>query len=173
MFKLSVIFLILTTSIAAADISGSSIDFFGPWTADTGDTLTFEFHVSNGSLDDSVMDEIIFAFHPCVTVLAGTYDDSGASNFWLYSLDTSTPNIGRWWHPTDDIGSHMVAGEGGTFWLTVVLDFECPCGLLPIDWTLLGFGGAPPHVLSGMFTFESSCPTPAVDSDWGRIKRRY
>ncbi len=173
MFKLPAIFLVLTTSIAAADISGSSVNFLGPWTTDSGETVTFNFLVANGSPDEAVMDEITFAFHPCVSVLAGGYDDSGASNFWLYELDTSTPNIGRWWHPTDDIGSHMIAGEGGAFWLTVVLDIECPCGFLPIDWTLFGLGGAPPHELSGLFTFEVSCPTAAASANWSTVKRRY
>ncbi len=173
MFRALAAILMLIASVAAADISGSFVTFLGPWTVDNGEIVTFSFEVGNGSPDGAVLDEIIFEFHPCVTVLTGGYDDTGASNFWLYALDTTTPHIGRWWHPTDDIGSHMVSGDSGPFWLTVELDYECPCGLIPIAWTLLGLYGEEPNTLTGVITYEASCPTASAGADWGMIKKLY
>ncbi len=173
MLRLLTLSLILIASSVAADISGSFITFLGPWTVENGEMVTFDFEVGNGSPDGAVLDEFIFAFHSCVTVLAGGYDDTGASNFWLYAFDNSTPNVARWWHPTDDIGSHMVAGDSGPFWLTVQMDYECPCGLLPINWTLLGLGGEAPNELTGLITYEAGCPTATAESHWGMVKSLY
>jgi len=173
MLQALTLFLVLIPIAVAADLTGSSIHFLGPYSADTGTTETFQFLVANGSSDGAVIDELHFAFHPCATVLGGGYDDSGASNDWLYSLEVGPSHYATWWHPTDDIGSHMEPGDGGLFWLDVALGVDCPCGQLPIEWTLLGLGGGESNVLSGGFSFAVDCPTPAAGSDWSEIKRLH
>lgn len=165
--------LVFLGSAASADLSGSGVIFHGPHTAETGDTVTLAFTVYNGSHDGALIDEIRFAFHPCTGVRAGDYDDSGAGNPWHYELDLSVPALGRWWHPGGDLGTLMTPGDGGPFWLTLHLDEECPCGLLPVGWTLTGILGDEPNTLGGSYTLEVDCPTAAAGAGWGTVKSAY
>ncbi len=171
----------ITASPALADrsIDGSYVDLLSPsfpYVFTPGQPFTSEFYIFNASTDTEWISEIWLTFPACFTVTNGWWSpDAGASSPFGFGFDVtgSSDNEAYFWD-LDGSWGEIYGGEGGRFYVEVMVGTGCECGPAEIDWYLQGdVYGSDPHQMTGYLNTHICEQTDTDQSDWSTIKALY
>ncbi len=171
----------LTVSPALADrsIDGSYVDLLSPsfpYVFTPGQAFTSEFYVYNASTDTEWISEIWITFPTCFTVLNVWWTpDSGAASPFGFGFDvTGSSNNEAYIWDLDASWGEIYGGEGGRFYIEVMVGAGCECGPAEIEWYMQGdVYGSDPHQVTGYLDTHICEQTDTDQVDWSTIKALY
>ncbi len=158
---------------AFATLDGSVAVVYPPGGMNPGDTVTFNFEVTNNSPDGEGVRELRITMPEDSNILSGTYDDYGQG--WDFTVTVSgVYNNYISFMDVDGDPGEIQPGESGFFSVEVYLLPNMDCGPQHLDVRLFGDEtGAHPHWIMQDDNPWELCAVPTESSTWSVVKELY